>query len=286
MDKVESFEKYIKESGISKKSLKPEDMDAFLSREELGVDDMLLIFREMKAINRDVYVYGLSLLGRLGVLESIYRKACKLAPGQVPEYRYPREGLPMSQLPDFAQDMTVFLKEHLGEKALEALTDNHHEIPDEAFFSEKEFYEKAESLEVYLKDRHERKVAVLQEHCDQDKVWFEQIITQEVVDYVKDHPEMLSATYKDGYLYITKIPYDTVEFLHGTNDIEKRSAYCHCGLARAAIKSGKEIDGDWCYCSAGFAKRPFEVIMGKDLHVEVLESVLKGHMRCRFRVKV
>ncbi len=286
MTQVKSFEEYLKTKGLAKAELLPHEMDEFLSLHDLSLDEMLVIFREMKTLNRDVYVYGLSLLGRLGVLESIYKKACRLSEGNIPDFDYPREGMPMSLLPDFAQDMTEFLKEHLGDKALEALADNHHEIPDEAFFAEKEFYDQAESLEVYLKGRHERKVATLQEHCDQDKVWFEQIITQEVVDYVKDHPEMLSGVIEDGYLYITKIPYDTVGFLHGQKDVEKRASYCHCGLARAAIKSGKVMDGDWCYCSAGFAKRPFEVIMGRELQVEVLESVLKGDMRCRFRVPV
>ena len=45
------------------------------------------------------------------------------------------------------------------------------------------------SLDEYLKQRHARKVAELQEHLRHpEKVWFEQIITQDVVDFVGGEP--------------------------------------------------------------------------------------------------
>jgi len=40
----------------------------------------------------------------------------------------------------------------------------------------------------------------------------------------------------------------------------------------------------WCQCSAGFHKRPFEVIFGQPIHAEVLQNVLQGDPVCRFAI--
>ena len=44
------------------------------------------------------------------------------------------------------------------------LAGNNHGVPKEASLAEKELYEKSESFERYLKERHDRKVAELQEY--------------------------------------------------------------------------------------------------------------------------
>lgn len=284
MEAMKKFEEYLKSITNTKEKLTIDEMEVYLESHKLTTNQMIEVFKDLKEVNRDVFTYGLTLLGRLGVLESIYEKASSLASQPLATFDFPREGLPIKDLPEYADKMTCFLKEKIGEEAFEALADNHHRIPDEAFQKEKEYFLESESLEAYLKERHGRKVAELQDYCDRDALWYEQTITQEVVDLVKDHQEMLSAELKDNNLYVTKIPYDTVEYLHGETDVDKRHAYCHCGMARDSIKSGQKVDGDWCYCSAGFAKKPFEVILDRKLDIEVLESVLKGDMRCRFRI--
>ena len=143
-------------------------------------------------------------------------------------------------------------------------------------------------MDVYLKERHQRRVLELQKYCDEGKVWFEQIITQEVVEHVRTNQEVLSAVRKDDTLYVTKIPYETQQYLTETDPIKKRYYYCHCTLAREAIlNDSQNIDPNWCYCSAGFAKFPFEVILGKEeMEVTVLESVLSGSDKCRFAIKL
>jgi len=42
----------------------------------------------------------------------------------------------------------------------------------------------------------------------------------------------------------------------------------------------------FCYCSGGFEKVHFDVIFDEPVEVELLESVLKGDMRCRFANKI
>ena len=54
---------------------------------------------------------------------------------------------------------------------------------------------------------------------------------------------------------------------------------------REAIKRGDvRLFADFCSCSGGFHKKPFEAIFGQRLKVDVLESVLKGDERCRFAI--
>jgi hypothetical protein len=140
-------------------------------------------------------------------------------------------------------------------------------------------------MEQYLKERHERRVAELQEFCDSGRVWYEQEITQPVVDYVKSNQEILSAVKKGNKLYVTKIPYDTVGFLNAENDTQKNYYACHCTLAREAIlKEDTNIPSDWCYCSAGYAKFPFEQILDNELNVKVLNTALDGDGFCRFEI--
>ncbi|MBN2794040.1 MAG: hypothetical protein JXR88_01440 [Clostridia bacterium] len=275
---------YLEEIKTDREHMSIENMEMFLNLTELTRNELIEIFKSLKTINQEVYVYGLTLLGSFGVLESIYHKAKAVSSVSLPEFEYPVEGTPMKALPKYADKMTRFLKEHVKEQTFQVLADNHHGIPDEAFDQEVQQYIASTSLEDYLKERHDRKVQELQQHADENKIWFEQVITQEVVDFVKANQEMLSAVLKDEALYITKIPYDTVSYLHEKDNQLKRHAYCHCGLARAAILTGEKVDPDWCYCSAGFAKKPFEMILGRPLKITVLNSVLKGDMTCRFKI--
>lgn len=151
---------------------------------------------------------------------------------------------------------------------------------------EKTFYESSESLPVYLKERHQRKVEELQEFCDQKWIWFEQKITEEVVDYVRSNQEILSGVYEDGYIYVTKFPYNTQGVIHAETDQMKRYHYCHCPFAKESLLTGTPVDYEWCHCSGGYAKYPYEVIFNRALEVELLESVLKGDSKCRFRIRL
>lgn len=154
-----------------------------------------------------------------------------------------------------------------------------------AFLDEKKIYESSASMDEYLKGLHDRRVNELQDYCDQNKVWFEQTITQATVDFVASNQELLSAIHLDEVLYLTKIPYDPDAYLKETDPIKKRYYACHCPFAREAILKGKPtISKNWCYCSAGFEKLHFETIMDKPLKVDVLQSALQGDPTCRFAI--
>ena len=82
-----------------------------------------------------------------------------------------------------------------------------------------------------------------------------------------------------------KIPYMAAKYLAETDLTMRRYYACHCPWAREAIRKGDvQLAETFCQCSGGFHKKPLEVALGLSLKVDVLESALKGDMRCRFAI--
>ncbi|MFC1800323.1 DUF6144 family protein, partial [Candidatus Eisenbacteria bacterium] len=167
------------------------------------------------------------------------------------------------------------------------LAGNHHRIPVEGFTKHKAWLAEAGGLDAFLKRVHDEAVADLERHLKEGKVWYEQVITPEIVDFVRGNQEVLSAVRDGEYLYKTKFPYAPGEWLKEEDPIKRRYFGCHCPLAREAIIRGEpDIPLDWCYCSGGYGKLMFDVVFEEATEVEVLESVLAGDDRCRFRIKI
>lgn len=239
----------------------------------------------------EIYLYFTSILGPEGVLESIAKQLAlqqgvETADAVLGGFASVPIGSDPQSYPAVTHALMERLEQALPETAVRsALCGNNHQIPASVFQVEQERYRDAGSLEQYLVDRHKRQVATLQRHCDTGQVWFEQVITQAVVDYVAGNQELLSAVCKDETLYITKIPYSPAEYLAEKNPQKKRYFACHCPFVREAILTGSpKISDNWCYCSGGFAKYPYELILGRPLTVRLLQSVLRGDAVCRFAV--
>jgi len=89
----------------------------------------------------------------------------------------------------------------------------------------------------------------------------------------------------------TKMPKsgNLVAYLRETDPRRKRQLYCHCPRIREVLECG---DRQWayaaaetyCYCGAGFYQGIWEEILQTPVEVEVLESVLKGDVACRFAI--
>ena len=95
----------------------------------------------------------------------------------------------------------------------------------------------------------------------------------------------MSGSLKGDKLYITKIPYEINNYLNAKDENLKRYFACHCSFVRENILSENEdIPKEWCYCSAGFAKHPFEVIFDQDLDVKLIKTPIDGDMICRFEI--
>jgi hypothetical protein len=296
IDCVLSLERHLVAKGTELDTCSVEDVKSYiaslLAKGEIKSETLLAMARYFYLENRhDIYIYFTKLFGGMGVLENIKRRAEKYAGEETAQkifdgFTLPPLGTAIEEVPKYTNDLMARLKKHTSPDLYKKiLAGNNHGVPEQSMQSEKELYEKSESLAQYLKERHERKVAELQQYCDTGQIWYEQEITQPVVDFVASNQEILSAVEKDGKLYVTKIPYDPAAYLTAKTDKEKNYYACHCTFAREAIMSGHDaVNSDWCYCSAGFGKFPFEVILGRELDVKVINSALDGDGFCRFEI--
>lgn len=261
-------------------------MEALIESKNNTMDRLLALARYFYGYGyQQLYLFMTGVLGGIGVVDSINRKSEKVLEKGL-DLKVPMLGETPKKMCRYTHHYMETLKTLEPEQYKNILADNHHQIPKSSMDAEKKYYEQSDSLEAYLVERHQRKVAELQEHCDENKIWYEQKITQAVVDYVAENQEILSGVMKDGDLYITKFPYHPEGVFNAENDLMRRYHYCHCAFAKASILTDHPVDSDWCYCSGGFAKFPFEVILGRTLEVTLLESVLKGDDKCRFKVRI
>ncbi len=259
-----------------------------------SADDLLAMARYFYLTGRpEIYQFFTTLFGGAGVLESIRERAEKLEGHDTAERLFQGvtvkpAGTSPEHLPPCASALTDNLMNILPpERYRRILAGNHHRIPESSFDKEREYLQRADSIDAYLKDRHVRMVDELQDHCNKNKIWYEQLITQEVVDFVSENQEILSAVRRGDALYITKIPYDPAQWLIEKDPEKKRYLACHCPFAREAVRKGEgSPPADWCYCSCGFEKWMFDNLFGMDLEVELLESVLLGNDKCRFAVRI
>jgi hypothetical protein len=106
-----------------------------------------------------------------------------------------------------------------------------------------------------------------------------------VIDFVRGHPEINPGVLESNVLYEAKIPYMTQAYLAETDERMKRYYYCHCPWVRESLRQGDvSISPTFCHCSAGFHKKPWEMIFGQTLRADLVETVLNGDPWCKFAI--
>jgi hypothetical protein len=273
--------------GISKAQV--DEIGQYLIDNKLNqIQNFITLMRYYKASkDENTYIYLTQFTGGIGVFETILKrlKVVDKAVYQLitSQMNMPVLGLSPIDLTSYTHQLMSLLNNHLEpDQERRVLTGNNHQIPESTQIKEKIAYESADSLKTYLKERHQRKMKELEGFMERNEIWFEQKITQEVIDYVKSNQEILSGRLEDNQLYITKIPYDTVNFLNAYDLKDKQYYACHCPFARESIYQDKKVNQTFCYCSAGFAKFPFEVILGQSLDIKVIASAIGQDDHCRF----
>ena len=241
----------------------------------------------------DLYTYFVGIVGGRGVYTSIGERLGKLEGeakrGEVFDgFKPPPLGSPPKAYPACTKELLSRLSASLPpEEVKKVLAGNHHRIPAEGFAEMKKRYENAETMEAFLAGEHQHLIAELENAMKAGRLWYEQTITPEVVEYVKKDQTIQNGMLVGDRVLKSKIPFAPDKWLAEKDPKMRRYYSCHCQLAREAIlnDTSKPL-GTFCYCSAGYEKFPLEVVLGVPLEVEVLENVLDGGERCRFAVKI
>jgi hypothetical protein len=172
-----------------------------------------------------------------------------------------------------------------AEQARQAWFQVQHGIPAEDWRSndaaDREKFLQIGEIDGFLALKRRERDALLTRLRDEDKLWFTVKITDAVLEFVKSDPEMEGGRREGDKIFITKIPYNAVRYLQETDPILKRYYACHCPLVRQAILDDRPISADVCYCSLGHASH-YVAGIGRGFKGEVIESVLRGDLRCRF----
>jgi hypothetical protein len=245
------------------------------------------------AKNNDLYLAFLELIDGGNVIDVLYEKLGESVGEKKRDEVFrgidmPPLGMPSSQKPRVTRAVMDQMEAKVdSETCKKVLSDVAHGMPKERYKEERERFLKAKSIDEYLEDKKQRAIAQLEKHRDEGTLFFNQEITDDVIEFVKSRPDIMTGAREDDRIIHTKIPYMTKEYLVETDERMKRYYACHCTWARESIRTGDlEISPTFCYCSGGFTKQPWEAALDQPLEVNMVKSALKGDMECKFTIQL
>jgi hypothetical protein len=239
---------------------------------------------------RQLYVALIELLDCHNALEVLAEKI-EAAHGPEVKERIFREALP--PLGANEQERCAYTRSLMARLAQEINSEDmraawfqvQHGIPAEAWrksdLADQEKYRQCGDIDKFFDLKRQERNALLTRLHDEDKLWYTVAITDEVLEFAKNDPEMEVGRRAGNTIYISKIPYNAVRYLQTTDPRLKRYYACHCPLVREAILNDQPISPEVCDCSLGHASHSVAGL-GLELKGEVLESAVKGDLRCRF----
>jgi hypothetical protein len=295
---AEGFESFLAESGrpMEPASEATGTTHLFSKRMiERGIntwDNYVALLRYGRFIGNDaVFTASLELIDGAEALERLYEKLADENGDDVRDEIFegielPPLGTPNDEKPALMGAVIRRLEASLGPgTCVGLLKDSLRYLDDQWFLDQKAMYEEAGGIDAYLDRKGRDFIAELEKHRDEGSFYFSQPITDAVIDYVIAHPEIRSGVRDGNRILEAKIPHQAVKFLEATDAAEKAYRYCHCPWAKESLRDGPStVPPIFCNCSAGFHKKPYEVIFGQPLRAEVLESVLAGDPWCKFAI--
>jgi hypothetical protein len=290
---AERFEKFIQDRGQAPWAETAWAFSKVLIAEEANTEDNYITLARYGLFtdNNDLYVAILELLDGAEAQANLHRLVGELFGQEVQEEVFAGVGLaplgvPSTDKPAFMHPVIERLEKRVGEEECKRLLSGSlRDLPNRYFLGERRKYRKSRDIDDYLVKKARSFVRYLKKCQREGQLFFAQEITDDVVAFVKNDPEIESGRREGNVIYVSKIPYMAKQYLAETDPILKRYYYCHCPWAREAIKNGGvQLSAIFCNCSAGFHKKPWEVIFERPLQAQVLESVLRGDPRCRFAI--
>ncbi len=290
---AERFEAYLGTRGGMPEAASTWEFSKMLIREKKNTYDNLLALARYGHFIKDnnVYVAILELLDGAEVQPNLYQRVGTLFGNTIRDEVFAGIGISSLGLPSPEKPFDLFpvldrLVSIVGYEQVELLLSaSLRDLPDEYYLDDREKYIQAANIDAFLVSKHQAFVDELKKCQREGQLFFSQEITDQVVSYVQERQETECGVRDGNILYVTKIPYMAKEYLAESDPVLKRFYVCHCPWVRHAIKNGNlKLNPVFCNCSGGFTKKPWEVIFGQTLKVEVLESAIKGDFRCRFAV--
>jgi hypothetical protein len=291
---VERFEEFLKQFG---KTLETATEEEFTKFSKILIEENSNTYLNYAALSRyayfiknmDLYLPVLGIFDGGEVMNVLHERLGEHVGEEKRDEILPKESLPPLGMPDTEKmGVTRKIVEKM-EKVLDSsdckkiLADVAHGLPRDFRKGERDKFLKAGSVDEYLKQKRDNAIAELEKHRDDGSLFFNQYISDDVVEFVKSRPDVLSGERRENTIYHTKIPYMVQEYLEETDERKKRYYACHCAWARESILDDDvDVSANFCHCSGGFTKMPWEAALDQTLEYEMVKSVLKGDDECSF----
>ncbi len=160
-------------------------------------------------------------------------------------------------------------------------------LPDERYLPIKERFDDIGDIDAFLEDRGKRHLDNLIKHRDEGTPYFNQLIDDTVLDFVRNTPEIGRGVREGNTIFETKIPHQAIEYLAADDLATKQYRVCHCPVVKESMAHDDlTISPTFCEFCPSFNAKPWEVIYGQKLDYTVLESALRGGAWCRFAIQL
>lgn len=198
----------------------------------------------------------------------------------------PPLGTPAAELPSYAARVMDRLSAEVDPVVTEAiLSACLHDLDESWFDDARAHYEEHRDIDALLEWRRAALIETLEQCRREGRPWFTQEITDDVLEFVRAHPEISSGVRTGDLVVEVKVPHMAKEWLAAGDPQERRYYYCHCPWVKESLRQDDvDVPALFCSCSAGFHKRFWEVVLGRPLRAEIRESVLAGDDRCTIAI--
>ena len=300
MATVEEFETFVgaENLGTSLENARIADLTAFseclIQEGRNTFDNYLAVARYANHVNNQSLTrYALEMVDGSEAMNNLYQKIGKVFGESQRDAVF--EGVELPPIGLLAEKKAILTQTIINrmEQMLdpvasqELLSSGLRDLPDDDYMEARQKYQECTSIDEFLNRRGTDFIAELESIKESGRLYFTQPITQQIIDFVQDHPEIKQGVREGAIIYEVKIPYMAREYLMETDEKMKRYFCCHCPWVRELLRNGHvKVSPLFCNCSAGFHKKYWEVVLNRPLKGWVVESVLKGDALCKLAIQL
>lgn len=157
--------------------------------------------------------------------------------------------------------------------------------PSQSSWAREKFLQTGD-LDVFLKNHHDAELKNFIKLNKEDKDFYGQKITDEVLEFIRKNPAMLAPVRKGNKLICMAFPCDMQEYLKAKDSTMKRYNACHCPFAKESILAEETVSATLCYCSLGHIMNFAEAFLDRELGGKVVHSVLSGDLACEYEITI
>ncbi|MEW5720707.1 MAG: hypothetical protein AB1817_18930 [Chloroflexota bacterium] len=296
-DKIESFvtiaerfENWLKDKTLTKDAVLAFSAQMIRDGENTYENYIALARYGLFLKNHPMYIAVVELLDGAEAMDNLHARLAQVVGAEKRDAVFagltlPVLGMPNTTRPAFTQAVMARLVNLVAPEVYRPLLANCLRTLGERDATEREKFLACKNLDEFLQKKGDEFIASLEQLQREDRLYFTQEITDDVIAYVESHPEIRQGVRVGNVIYEAKIPYNTVAYLAATDARTKRYHYCHCPWVKESLRGDNvRVSPTFCLCSAGFHKKYWESVFGQPLKADVVETVLDGDPWCKFAI--